>query len=334
MLTAKQVFRSLGFMAFVCVLVGLSPLAAQTNFTLTIRPFNPPSVVPSETATTTLDVSAIGSFSGTVALTCSITSAGSATFVPPCDVSPTSVTIGATGATPSVTVPTTGGTDGTSAGEYQVLITGTSGAETESSSPIFLNVGNVAQNYTLTVNKPTSPGTVTAGNGATAQILITPEAGYTGNVTLYCESITPVVTAAPECSFSPQPVPITGGAAPPATLTITTFGTITNTVAQNSPARFWPAFCFAIPGVALIGAGTRYRKNGKTRRTLLGLFLLLILTVSLLMLPSCSSTTTTSTNGLTTPKNTYTFTVSGVDATGIAPSNLTTSQATVTLTVN
>jgi hypothetical protein len=55
-------------------------------------------------------------------------------------------------------------------------------------------------------------------------------------------------------------------------------------------------------------------------------------------LPSCGSTHAISnnSNGLVTPKNTYTVTLTGVDANGISPSNTTTTTtaATVSLTVN
>jgi hypothetical protein len=180
---------------------------------------------------------------------------------------------------------------------------------------------------------------VSAGNGATATILVTPVAGYSGSVTLSCESITPVVLAAPICAFSPQPVVIVNGAAPPATLTISTYGTTTDPVAKASRWRIFYAFWWAVPALALIGTGATSAKKGKKgRTTLMGLIFLMAVASSLLFLPSCNSTSTTSntsnTSNLVTPKNTYTITLNGVDANGISPGNTTGTGATVTLIVN
>jgi hypothetical protein len=61
----------------------------------------------------------------------------------------------------------------------------------------------------------------------------------------------------------------------------------------------------------------------------------------LLLMPACGSTRTNSPNGEITPKNTYTFTLTGADQNGAAPANSTTcptgqtcDTVTVTLAVN
>jgi hypothetical protein len=68
------------------------------------------------------------------------------------------------------------------------------------------------------------------------------------------------------------------------------------------------------------------------------MLLLMALAGSLLFLPSCGTPNPTlnNPNDYTTPKNTYTLGLTGVDANGEGPSNAssTTAQATVTLTVN
>jgi hypothetical protein len=98
--------------------------------------------------------------------------------------------------------------------------------------------------------------------------------------------------------------------------------------------RIFYALWLAVPGLALAGIGA----GGRRRKKLLGLLLLLVLATTILVLPSCGSTHTISnnSNGLVTPKNTYTVTLTGVDAKGISPSNTTTTTtaATVSLTVN
>ena len=330
MLTARQVLRAVLFMGLLCFFLAAQVAFAQT-FGLTASAFYPTSIIPGGTATATLDLTAIGGFTGSVALSCTVTPAVTTGVAPSCLPSPSSAT---PGATPSLTVATTGGTDGTPAGNYTFTVTGTSGSEVVTAT-LNLTIVDVQPNYTLTISTPVSPGTVTAGNGATATIQVTPVAGYTGSVTLSCLSITPVVTAAPLCSFSPQPVVIVNGAGPPSTLTISTYGSITEPVAKGWTRHFFYAFWLGFPGLAIVCAGASSKRKRKTRRTLMGIFFLMALGGSLLLLPSCSSTTSTVANStLVTPKNTYTITLNGVDSTGVSPSNTTTALATVTLIVN
>ena len=88
-----------------------------------------------------------------------------------------------------------------------------------------------------------------------------------------------------------------------------------------------------VPGLVLVGLG----KTGARGKSLLGALLIIAVAGGLLLMPACGSTysvTNNAPNGEITPKNTYTFTLTGADQTGAAPSNATTSQATVTLVVN
>jgi hypothetical protein len=308
-------------------------LFAQTPpFTLTPSALYPAAVAAGDNSTATIQITGSMGFSGSIALTCAVTSNQSGGVAPTCLVSPNSDTPSATA---SLTVSTTGGTDGTLPGTYSVTVTGTSGSATETTTPLFLTVIAVPQDYTLSVDRPLSPSTVTAGNGATASILVTPVAGYNGSITLACDSITPAVVGAPVCSFCPQPIVITNGAPPPpCTLTISTFNTTNEPVVRSASGRIFYGFWMFFPGLSLaVAASTSI--DGRSRRNWLRLLLLLgLLGTSALLLPSCSSTSATSTSNLITPKNTYTFTLNGVDNSGVSPSNTTTSQATVTLTVN
>jgi hypothetical protein len=309
----------------------LAHLAIAQTFTMTPSTFSPANLIPGETATATLQIATTNDFTGSVALTCTVTPPVTTGTEPTCLPSPASVT-------PNATASLTVTASGAPAGEYTFTITATGGSETETST-LYLTVVDVPADYTLTISRPVSPSTVSAGNGATATILVTPVAGYSGSVTLSCESITPVVIAAPVCAFSPQPVAIVNGAAPPATLTISTYGTTNQPVAKAFPSRVFYAFWLAVPALALIGTGAASGKKEKKKRvTLMGLFFLMTLASSLLLLPSCNSTTTTSNtsnlSNLVTPKNTYTITLNGVDANGVSPGNTTGTGATVTLTVN
>jgi hypothetical protein len=330
MLNGKQVLRAL-VLTVVGSMFALAHAAVAQTFTMTPSTLSPANLIPGETATATIQITTTNGFTGSVALTCAVAPPVTTGAAPTCLPSPASVT---PDATDSLTVTA----NGAPAGEYTFTITATSGSETETAT-LYLTVVDVPADYTLTITRPVSPSTVSAGNGATATILVTPVAGYSGSVTLSCESITPVVLAAPICAFSPQPVVIVNGAAPPATLTISTYGTTTDPVAKASRWRIFYAFWWAVPALALIGTGATSAKKGKKgRTTLMGLIFLMAVASSLLFLPSCNSTSTTSntsnTSNLVTPKNTYTITLNGVDANGISPGNTTGTGATVTLIVN
>jgi phospholipase C len=65
-----------------------------------------------------------------------------------------------------------------------------------------------------------NPGSVTAGGTATSAISVTPGSGYSGSVTLSCPKI--AGDASPTCSFSTNPVAVSGGAAGSSTLTVST----------------------------------------------------------------------------------------------------------------
>ena len=331
MLNFRQVIRAIVFALLLSLFAAAHvPLAAaqNKNFALSASAFSPPAGVdPGGTATATITLSTPDSYTGSVALTCVVTSNQGASTLPSCLVSPSAAT---PYATPSLTVTTVG----VSAGTYTVTVTGASGSETETVT-LYLNVVDVPQDYTLTVSKAISPGTVTAGDGATATVTVTPIASYAGSVTLSCLSVTPITTAAPFCAFNPPTVDVSNGTAPTAVLTVSTYGTLQNQAKLSMPRVFY-ALWLAIPGLGLVGIGV----SEGSRKKLLGLLLLVGVAVGSLILPSCNSTNTLSnsnnSNGLVTPNNTYTITLTGVDANGVSPSNTTTStsQATVSLTVN
>jgi hypothetical protein len=84
----------------------------------------------------------------------------------------------------------------------------------------------------------------------------------------------------------------------------------------------------------LAGVGVVKEKRARRAWCVLALF---VVAGATLLTPACGNTTTTTTtnpNGLITPKNTYTFTLMGVDANGVVSSNTGTSAPAVTLIVN
>ena len=298
---------------------------AYGQFTLVTSALHPASVNPGGTATATIDLGPATGFTNPVALTCAVTSnQASPVSIPACSISPTSEAPPANG--PSLTVTTTGTT---SSGIYQVVVTGASTGAPTQTSTLFLNVTDLTEDYTLSVLPTTAvPSPLPAGSSATTTVTVTPIGSYTGSVTLACLSVTPVVTGAPICSFSPATVAVTSGVPPTSTLTITTLNTTTTTSQLSYPRMFY-SFWLAIPALTLVGAGW----SRKHRKKLMGLLSLIAIAAGLIFLPACGSTSTTSVNNATTPVNSYTFTLTGTDKNGATPSNATTDEATVTLSV-
>jgi hypothetical protein len=190
--------------------------------------------------------------------------------------------------------------------------------------------------FTVTVGTAVIPGSVHAGSGGQGIININPIDGYTGSVTLSCATITPLVTIPPVCSFNPNPVTVTGALAT-STLTINTIAPLPT--AANSRLRTFSALWLSLPMLTFVGLGAAV--SGKRSRKAWVLFGLFVLGASLLLTPACGNNTTLVNNNTnaTTPNNTYTFTVVGVDANGISSSNTTsngttTANPTVSLTVN
>jgi hypothetical protein len=237
----------------------------------------------------------------------------------------------------SATITTMGDT---STVRYSITVTGTaaSNAQTTVTPPLYMTVLGVTPQFTITVGKAASPGSVPAGSSGVAIININPIYGYTApapGVTLSCSSITPLVTIPPICSFNPNPVPpgVTFS-----TLTISTYGPITTTGGLIRPPGFYGSFYamwLPLPMLAVVGLGAA--ASGKRAPKVWGLVALFVLSGTLLLMPACgnnTSTTTTTPNGVT-PNGNYTFTISGVDSTGVVSSNAGTGSTvpTVTLTV-
>jgi hypothetical protein len=320
-------------------------VASAQSFTIAPSPLSPPAGVnPGNAATSVITLTATPGFDLPVSFSCVATSSQFTTNLPVCSVSPATVVPPASG--PGMTITTSADT---AAGTYPIILTATGGSETQTVT-LYLNVQNIPEAYTLTVTKDLSPGAVLAGYGAQATVTVTPIGSYgdatpPNQVTLSCLSITPTVIAAPFCSFAAvgvtnggPTVTVSNGIAPSAVLTVNTYGTGTSPVSKNSTPRILYGYGlgFALPALALLGAGTK----GRLRRRLLGMFLLLTVAGTLLLLPSCGGATNNLNNsqGYVTPKNTYTITLTAVDQNGISPSNTSTTsstgQATVSLTVN
>jgi len=317
MVNPRQLARPLVFALLLCLLCAASVSTAHGQFTLTVTsPLAPSAVDPGENSIATISVAAVGSFDSPVSFDttpCTVTPVQTA-GTPLCSVSPGSVTPPGQA---FVTITTAGGagSGATPPGLYTISITGTSGS-TSIPLTLTLNVVNVTEDYSLSV-APTlaTPSPVTAGSIATTIVTVDPIASYTGEVTLSCLSITPVVVGEPYCSFNPPTVVVTAGSPPqPSTLTITTLG---EDAGLRRPRIFY-AIWLLLPGLALVGVGA----TSSRRRHLLGALLLVGIAGGLVFTPACSSSTRrNSPNGFITPNNTYTFILSGTDQNGASPGN-------------
>jgi len=321
----RQAVRAILFyLSLFLVFSSSASLAYGQSFGLSIPlGLNRPAVDPGGSAIGTIDLTSSNGFSSPVALSCALASGPVTTDSPACTVSPASQVPPADG--PSLTIATT---NNTSVGLYTFTVTGTSGAITQTVS-VNLTVQPLSQDYTIAASPTTAvPNPVAAGTGATTTVTVTPIGSYSGhNVTLACLSITPVVALAPVCTFNPATVAVNGGPPPTSVLTITTTGPAPVTRLGNR--RIFYAFWLVFPGLGVVALST---SRGRLRKRLFGVCLLGLIVGGVAFAPACGSSNTSI--GSVTPNQTYAFTLTGADENGAAPSNTTTNQATVSITVN
>lgn len=317
--------------------------ATSQTFSLSMASFNFDAVDPGGTDSTNVTVNGSGV---SVSLSCNATPQQTVSVIPTCTVSPTSVDApGNTVVTFNTVVTQPDGTTKTAdPGLYLVTVSGTGGASTQQQSQ-YLTVLSVAAQYTVTVTGTMQPSSVAAGIASHGTVSVNPLNGYTGTVTLSCSSISPlVVTFPPYCSFTYPPgqlgVTVTGSSQTvPITITSTGPASVPPNPnaahqARSSRLDFW----LALPAFAFAGLGAA--AGGKRSRKAWVLIALFVLAASAMLMPACNSVTTTPLGANqsigTTPNNTYTFTVSGIDTLGNPASNTGSSSASpsLTLTVN
>lgn len=330
-------------MAAVCLLAAafvVPQASAQMDFTMTVNPnLSPNAVAPGGVSSAQIAILTGSGFVGPITFGCTVTpSVGGTVSNPVCTVSP--ATMNASGSAVATITTTTS----TTTVSYTISITATDSTGTATSEPLTLTVLSVTQQFTITVQTAVAPTSVPAGSGAEGTITVNPVNGYktpTGQgkgITLYCATITPLVTLPPFCSFSYPTgyttLPITSESAVTSTVTINTLGT-TTLQCENPLSRRFFALWLGLPMLSVVGLGAGFgRKHSKKIWVLVGIF---VVGAAFLLASSCSNTTnvTCTPNGVT-PANTYTFTIVGVDSNGVASSNTGSSGSagpTVNLTV-
>lgn len=288
----------------------------QPAFSLAATQLSPASLAAGSSATSTITIASLNAFSGSVALTCTVSGPAGATSIPSCLFVPSAVTGGA--GTSALTV---GTTSTTTRGAYTITVTGTGPSAAQSTS------------LTLTVSVPdfsitaTAPAAVSPGATSTSTVTLTSIAAYASPVQLTC-AVTGGGSPAPACSVTgTNPVtPTASGAA--STVTITTTGA---SAAVVRPSRFFYAMWLPIAGMSLIGVGVGSARS--RRKKLLGFLMVAMVMAALLLMPACGSSTNSGGGGGCTgctPAGSYTVTITGTGT----DASTTTHSTTVTLTVN
>ncbi len=335
--------RATGCLLAVILALGAIATAQGTSeFTLQPSALSPAAVAPGGVSSTNIQVAPVNGYTGTVALSCAVTSTITTTDPPVCTVSPTALAPPG-GATATITTKAT-----TTNTLYTITITGTGATTTYPAPALDFTVLAVVPQFTITIQSSVSPSSVPAGSGAEGVVSVNPANGYTTpqtcaagtttkcGITLACGSITPLVAIAPVCSFTypnnGSTLTFTNGTTALATLTINTYGPVVT--GSRARERIFYGLWLPIPFLGLVGVGAA--TGGKRARRAFGLLAIFVVGASLLLMPACGNTTnlTSTPNGIT-PANSYSFTIVGVDSNGVVSSNVSSTNTgpTVSLTV-
>lgn len=197
------------------IAITVSGPPATPSFSLTGAPVSISS--PGMSGASAITIIPAGGFTGTVALSCSITGPSGVTAVPTCTIDQSTAISGTAAGTATLTVSTSATT---TPGAYVAAVTATSGALTQSAN-VSITVNGTGGSSSFSLSG--SAVTMTVGENATSTITITPANGFTGTVSLTCSmSSTPAQVASPPSCSVAQPAAITGAQSVTATLTIHT----------------------------------------------------------------------------------------------------------------
>jgi FG-GAP-like repeat len=271
--------------------VGVLFNTTPPGFELSASALSPATVTPADSATSTVTVNPIFGFNSTVLLSCAgLPSGASCAFTLP--------TIANSSGTSTLTITTT---TSIAAGTYPVQVQGSAGTITNSTT-LSLVVQAPDFSVGMASGTPTSQ-TISAGQTANFNLVITPSGSFTGEVNLSCV-ITPVVTPAPTCTLSSSSVQVSGSSAQPVTVTVGTTASVTTGAASypHFPPAAMPLACMSI----LLSLGCLLLR----KRERLPVVAAPILVLALAFCMSCGGSGSTSphiTPG--TPTGTYTATV-------------------------
>ncbi len=124
---------------------------------------------------------------------------------------------------------------------------------------------------------------VAAGNTASFQVKLTPNPVYSNSISLSCSG----APAGSGCTFTSSSVTLVGNSPGTATLNLTTTARPITTTMASPVSRHFYALWICVPGLALLGLGSRDRR----RRRIAGMLLLCAVLSLLVVLPACSHST-------------------------------------------
>jgi len=225
----------------------VSLTVAPPSITLSATPV---SVVAGATGTSTLTITPMNGFSGTVTLACDgVSMPGSANDVPTCSSIPPVTISGNAPATATLSIQTQPGT--TPAQYMEFMYAANSNLAAIADTTVVVTVTAPAPSFALT---NTIVSIATPGGSGTSTITISPSSGFTGSVALSCTVTGPKnAVDPPTCSVAAPPA-ITGAAAVTAVLTVNT-----TAASSSSNATGYTATAFRNqrhPMLALGGGGS------------------------------------------------------------------------------
>ena len=225
----------------------VSLTVAPPSITLSATPV---SVVAGATGTSTLTITPMNGFSGTVTLACDgVSIPGSANDVPTCSSIPPVTISGNAPATATLSIQTQPGT--TPAQYMEFMYAANSNLAAIADTTVVVTVTAPAPSFALT---NTIVSIATPGGSGTSTITISPSSGFTGSVALSCTVTGPTnAVDPPTCSVAAPPA-ITGAAAVTAVLTVNT-----TAASSSSNATGYTATAFRNqrhPMLALGGGGS------------------------------------------------------------------------------
>jgi subtilase family serine protease len=328
--TGYDLATGLGSLNVANVVNGWTETSATPSFTLS----GPAVTFTAGTTTTggnlsTISVTPTNGFTGTVNLTCAVTTAPAGATNPVACSVPAIVSV--TGTAPAPATLTIGNTASTTVGGYVVTVTGTSGSITQTTS-VNVTVTAAVNGGTFTL-AATTPAAIGQGSSGNSTVTVSSTTLYAGTVTLSC-ALTSSPTGAvdlPSCSAANPSVTLSS-----ATTTVTTTFTVSTTAAvaglvhPNVPGRGrgWAGAGGGAVLAFLLFLGIPARR--RSWRSMLGV---LVVMVALGSLSGCGGG---GGGGSTTPPNpgttagVYTFTVTGTGSPSVSPIP----SATFTVTVN
>jgi len=225
----------------------VSLTVAPPSITLSATPV---SVVAGATGASTLTITPMNGFSGTVTLACDgVSMPGSANDVPTCSSIPPVTISGNAPATATLSIQTQPGT--TPAQYMEFMYAANSNLAAIADTTVVVTVTAPAPSFALT---NTIVSIATPGGSGTSTITISPSSGFTGSVALSCTVTGPTnAVDPPTCSVAAPPA-ITGAAAVTAVLTVNT-----TAASSSSNATGYTATAFRNqrhPMLALGGGGS------------------------------------------------------------------------------